>query len=201
MGNRTNGRGGFAAISAGSPTAVPDPPDWDDGGAYKLDDLVKITTAVDTSYARCVLSHNAQAGGLTAAADGAIEGTQASNWRSIQQGALAALRNWSFSTTETTEQETYVVEEQDRIVGTLKTTSGQLVVADDDADGADVAQRALEVGNEFTLKLYPKGLGSGKPMWSGTARITREDGGFATSVLERTFAFGIQGAWTRTRQA
>ena len=112
--------------------------------------------------------------------------------------SLAALRNWSF---QTTEQETYCIEAEDRAVGTNKSTTGQLVVADDDADGADVAQRALAVGNEFALKLYPKGLGSGKPMWSGTARITEEGGGFATSVLERTFAFSVQGPWTRTRQA
>ena len=201
MGNRTNGRGGFAAISAGSPTAVPDPPDWATATAYGLDDLVKVETGGETSYARCVLAHNSAANGLTAAANGALAGADSANWRAIQQGTLVALRNWSFQTTETTEQETYCIEEEDRTVGTNKSTTGQLVVADDDEDGADVAQRALEVSNEFTLKLYPKGLGSGKPMWTGTARITEESGQFSTLVQERTFAFGIQGSWTRTRQA
>ena len=201
MGNRVNGRGGFAAISGGSPTAVPEAKAWATGTAYGLDDVVQVTTGGNTSFARCVLPHQSKANGLTAAAGGGIEGTDSANWRSIAEGTLVALRNWSYSTSETTEQETYVIENEDRTVGTSKSTTGQIVVADDDGDGADVAQRALEVGNEFTLKLYPKGLGAGKPQWSGTARITEESGQFSTSVLERTFAFGVQGAWTRSRQA
>ena len=174
---------------------------WAAGTAYKLDDVVQVTTGGATSHARCVLPHQSKAAGLTAAAGGALEGADAANWRSIEQGTLVALRNWSYQISETTEQETYVIEGQDRTIGTNEATTGQIVVADDDGDGADLAQRALEVGNEFTLKLYPKGLGSGQPMWTGTARITEESGAFSTSVLERTFAFGIQGAWTRSRQA
>lgn len=201
MGNRVNGRGGYASISGGSPTAVPEPPMWATGKAYKLDDVVKITTSSNTSYARCVLPHNSAASGLTAAADGAIAGADTSKWRSIEQGTLVALRNWSYQTSETTETETYCIESEDRTVGTSVTTTGQLVVADDDADGADVAQRALEVGNEFVLSLFPKGTGTGLPQWTGTARITEESGAFATSVLERTFAFSVQGSWTRSRQA
>ena len=201
MGNRVNGRGGYASITGGSPTAVPEPAVWTQGEPYTLDDVVKVTTNAKTSYARCVLPHTAAAAGLTAGAAGAIAGADAAKWKEIEQGTLVALRNWSYQTSEATETETYVIEAADRTVGTSVTTTGQLVVADDDADGADVAQQALAVGNEFALKLYPKGKGTGLPQWTGTARITEESGAFATNVLERTFAFSIQGAWTRTRQA
>lgn len=201
MGNRVNGRGGFAAISAGSPTAVPAPKAWAAQTTYKLDDVVRVTTGNDKSDARCVLPHEAAANGLTAGSDGVIAGPDATNWKAIQAGTLVALRNWSFEVREETTAETYVIESADRTVATTTNATGQLVVADDDADGADVAQRALAVGNEFTLKLYPKGVGTGLPQWTGTARITQESGAFATSTLERTFAFAVQGAWTRARQA
>lgn len=201
MGNRKNGRGGVAAISAGSPTAVPEPKVWATGTSYKLDDVVKIVTGGNTSYARCVLPHAASANGLTAAADGVIGGNDSGNWKAIPQGTLVALRNWTFETAETTQTETYVIEDEDRTIGTQVATTGELVVADDDADGADVAQRALAVGNQFTLKLYPKGVGSGLPVYSGTARITRESGAFSTETQERRFSFGVQGSWTRARQA
>ena len=210
---RTSGRGGMVAISGGSPTAVPEPADHEDNHAYVLDEIVKVTTSSNTSYAVCVINHTSAASdGITAGANGAIAGADAANWRVMPQGNLSALRNWSFDTSETTSQESYVNETEDRTVGTTVATTGQIVVADNDEDGFDVAQRALTVGNQFTLRLYPRPAGphetpktylpkTGDAVFTGVARITGESGAFATNVQERTFAFAIQGSWTRSRVA
>lgn len=198
---RRSGRGGYVAISAGSPTAVPDATVWAASTTYVLDNVVQVTTGADTSVAVCVLPHESTAGGLTAAADGAIAGTDAANWEAVETGTLVALRNWTFDISEQTETETYVRESEDRTVGTSVTTTGQIVVADNDEDGFDEAQRALTISNQFTMRLFPKGQASGRPVWTGTARITGESGAFSTTTQERTFAFAIQGSWTRTRQA
>ena len=197
---RTSGRGGYAAISAGDPTAVPAPPAWAAATTYKLDQVVSVGSGAATVQAQCVLPHTAAATGLSVAA-GVLSGADASNWRLVPTGALVSLRNWTYDSSEATTTETYVNEMSDRTVGTTLTTTGQLVVADNDEDGFDVAQRALKVQNEFALKLYPKGIASGNPMYAGTARITSESSGFSTSVQERTFAFAIQGDWVRSRQA
>ena len=197
---RRKGRGGQAAISGGSPTAVTAPSDWAASTEYERGDVVTVGSGGDAVQARCVLNHMSAASGL-AVTGGALSGTQSDNWRLIQDGALIALRNWSYSTTEQTTQETYVIDQEDETVGTQLGTTGQLVVADDDEDGRDVAQRALAVGNEVTLRLYTEGVGSGRPQYTGVARFTQEDGAFSTAVNERTFNFSIQGSWTRSRQA
>ena len=213
MAGRTNGRGGMVAISAGSPTAVPDLPDHADGAPYVLDQQVKVTTGANTSYAICVLNHtSAAADGLTAAVNGGIAGDDVANWRPMVKGNLAGLRNWSYDRQETTSEEGYVNETEDRTVGTAIRTTGQIVVAENDEEGYDTAQRALEVGNQFTMRLYTRPAGphetpatylpkTGDVYWEGLARITSESGAFSTNVQERTFAFGIQGRWTRNRVA
>ena len=201
MGNRTNGRGGFATISDGAPTVVPEPDGWGATKEYDLDDVVRVTTGNHKVDAICVIKHTSAASGLSATAVGGLEGADKGNWKAIPIGTLVALRNWSYEVRAETATETYVLDSTDRTVTTQVVTTGQLVVADDDADGADVAQRALAVGNQFNLTLFPKGKEAGKPQWSGKARITQESGAFSTNTLERTFAFTVDGAWTRTRQA
>lgn len=197
---RENGRGGQLAISAGNPTAVPTPDAWAASTAYKLDQVVTVGSGADATQALCILAHTAGASGLTASS-GVLSGDDAPNWMAIEDGTLVALTNWTYDTSEQTTPETLVIEDQDRVVGTTTTTTGQIVVQDDDEDGFDEAQRALVVSNQFTMKLYPKGIGSGKSVFTGTARITGESGGFSTDTLARTFAFAIQGNWTRTLQA
>ena len=197
---RVNGRGGYAAISAGNPTAVTAPPDWAATEEYQLDQVVSAGAGAMKVEAQCIIAHTAAASGLTVTS-GSLSGPDASNWRQVPTGALTALRNWSFDISESTEAITYVNEQSDRDVGTTITTTGQLVVADDDEDGYDVARRALETGNTFTMKLYPKGVATGRPVRTGATRITGESGAFSTSLQERTFAFSVQGKYTRTYQA
>ena len=197
MPNRVNGRGGMVAITSGNPTAVPNPPAWAAAEDYVLDDLVTVGSGTSAREALCVNGHTSTSTGLSVTS-GALSGADADNWKLVAVGTITALRNWSYSTTETTEQETYVVDDADRTVGTTLATTGTLEYADDDAE--DVAQQAIRVGNEVALTLYPKGLGTGRPEISGTVRFTQVDSAFSTSVLVKTVNFAVQGAWTESDQ-
>ena len=196
---RTSGRGGYAVISGGDPTALTAPPAWAASTDYVIDNEVTIGAGADLRTVQCVTAHSSAALGLVNTA-GVLSGPQLANWREVPNGALIALRNWSFSTTESTEEEDYVNESTSRTVGTSIATTGQLVVADNDEDGFDIAQRALIVQNQVTLELYTKGIGTGRPKYTGTARFTGESSAYSTTTQERTFDFGIQGSWVRTRQ-
>ena len=199
---RRNGNGGQLALSGGDPTAVADPPDWAAATDYVLDNVVTVGSGNTAVQARCVLGHTATSTGLSVTA-GVLGGADAGNWRLIQKGSLVALRNWSFDQSETETTIGYVIEtdaEGDRTVGTAVSVSGQIVVADNDEEGFDVAQRALTLGNRLTANLYPKGVGTGRPVWTGSMRIGPESGAYSTEVQERTFAFSATN-WVRTRQA
>ena len=199
---RTSGRGGYARITGGSPTAVAEPAAWAASTDYVRDNVVKVTTSTHEAYALCIRPHNSSASGLEADANGLDRSSpDIANWREIDQGTITALRSWSFTTSETTENEDYVIESASRTVGTQLTTTVELDFADDSGPGQDVVQNAIVTGNEFQLELYPKGKGEGLPMYSGTARVGGDAGAFSTSTQTRTPTLNIQGAWTRTVQS
>ena len=195
---RRNGRGGYVAISGGSPTAVEAPADWAASTQYSLDDVVSVGSGADRIEALCVLGHESTASGLSESS-GDLDGADKANWVKVENGAVTALQNWSFSTTEETATQTFTIESEDRTVGTQIVTTGQLVFADD--DGKDVAQKAIALGNTVTLTLYPKGVGAGLPQYRGSARFTQDDAAFSTEMQQRTVNFAIQGSWTRSDQA
>lgn len=67
-------------------------------------------------------------------------------------------------------------------------------------DASDTnGQEALDVGSSVTLSLCPEGYSTGDVYYTGTALITSwEVSGAVDGIVEATFAFQVNGNWTRS---
>ena len=198
--SRGGGRGGYVVLSGGTPTEVPAPQAWAAAKPYVLDNVVTVGSGATALQAQCILNHLSASSGLSVRS-GELDGADKAKWRLVPSGAITALRNWSYNTTESTTTLTYVNEDDDRTVGTGFSTTGQIVFADDSGPAFDVAQNAAIAGNLVAMTIYPFGVKSGEPQYVGDVRFSSDSAAFSAEVQERTVDFAVQGAWTRSVQA
>lgn len=119
---------------------------------------------------------------------------------------MGELRSWEY-TREGEEEDTTVMGTARVSIINIK-VQGRLTFYCNNWPGTvpaqDAGQALLQVDDVVACKLYPNGIGSGKPQLAANIRIKTEGGSAnATGYAEGEVAFEIDGAtdWTRTAQA
>ena len=203
--SRTSGRGGFIAISGGSPVAVPSPAAWKTTATdYVLDDIVTVGTGNDAVQAICIENHKSTATNGLTVSSGELSGADADKWDLLNEdGELTALTEWSFDDGSETGTQGFVRELRDRTIPGADTVTGTLVVAEDQF--RDVAQQALKKRNTFTMTLYPASrkdasgdalpAGEKRTYFEGVVLVTSVAMAYSNELQVRTINWSAQGEW------
>lgn len=112
----------------------------------------------------------------------------------VGSNTVAEVRDWSFTITSDTTEDTTMGDTFRTYKPTLKSASGSISVYWDETD--TTGQGALTAGSEVTLNLYPEGSDSTDTYYTGSVIITEEGASAAfDGMVEATFSWSANGSW------
>jgi len=115
----------------------------------------------------------------------------------VGSNTIAEVRDWSFTVTSDTVEDTTMGDSARTYKPTLTSASGSITCYWDEAD--TTGQGAMTAGSEVTLNLYPEGDTSGDTYYTGSVIITEESATAAfDGMVEATFSWNANGTWSST---
>jgi len=115
----------------------------------------------------------------------------------VGSNTIAEVRDWSFTVTSDTVEDTTMGDSARTYKPTLTSASGSITCYWDETD--TTGQGAMTAGSEVTLNLYPEGDTSGDTYYTGSVIMTEESATAAyDGMVEATFAWNANGTWSST---
>jgi len=115
----------------------------------------------------------------------------------VGSNTIAEVRDWSFTVTSDTVEDTTMGDSARTYKPTLTSASGSITCFWDEGD--TTGQGAMTAGSEVTLNLYPEGDTSGDTYYTGSIIITEESATAAyDGMVEATFSWNANGTWSST---
>jgi len=113
----------------------------------------------------------------------------------VGSNTIAEVRDWSFSITSDTVEDTSMGDSARTYLPTLTSASGSMSCWWDETD--TTGQGTMTAGSEVTLNLYPEGDTTGDIYYTGSVIIT-EEGATASfdGMVEATFSWNANGSFT-----
>lgn len=115
----------------------------------------------------------------------------------VGSNTVAEVRDWSFTITSDTTEDTVMGDTARSYKPTLISASGSISAYWDETD--TTGQGALTAGSEVTLNLYPEGDASGDTYYTGSVIITEEGATAAfDGMVEASFSWTANGSFSST---
>lgn len=118
----------------------------------------------------------------------------------IGSNTIAEVRDWSFTITSDTTEDTTMGDTARSYKPTLTSASGSISAYWDETDST--GQGAMTAGAEVTLNLYPEGDSSGDTYYTGSVIITEEGATAAfDGMVEASYSWTANGSFSSTTVA